>query len=110
MDLIRVTIGFVILGFVCVTHLIGFNNVRVLDTFWMPEFALLLYLIFTLIPFEAIPGLYKKLNTFIQTKRKKKKIVKLKTAKKKFVPVAAIFDGILVAAVAALSLLLLYRI
>jgi hypothetical protein len=105
------------LGFVLVTHLIGFNNVRVLEIFWIPELALIVYAISTLIPFEHVPRLFVKFKNFVHEKRKQKKVVKFKSAKRnalslslKKLSLPMIFDGLLIAAVACLSFYLLYRI
>ena len=70
MDLFRFSFGIMTLGFVLVTHLIGFNNVRVLEVFWIPEFVLIIYVVYSLIPVEAIPGWYKKLKGKFQERAK----------------------------------------
>lgn len=110
MDLVRYTFAVMTLGFVVVTHMIGFNNVRVLEIFWIPEIILIAYVIFTIIPFESVPRWSKKIKTFFEDKRKNKKVVKLKPGKTKKLSLPAVFDGVLIVLVAALSFLLLYRI
>lgn len=118
MDPIRLSFGLMTLGFVLVTHLIGFNNVRVLKIFWIPEFVLIVYAISTLIPFEHVPRWIVKLKNYIYEKRRHKKVVKLGSRRRQW-PWAAhlkklslpmVLDGLLIAAVACLSLYLLYRI
>ena len=109
-DLFRISFGIATLGFVLVTHMIGFNNVRVMGFFWMPELVLLVYVLYTLIPLETVSGWYKKLKTFYYAKRKDKKVVKLKSKKRKKLSLPVILDGILIAAVTGLSLYLFYRI
>lgn len=117
MDPIRTSIGAMTLGFVLVTHLIGFNNVRVLKTFWIPEFVLILYAIYTLIPFELLFRLVGKLKTNVQEKRKSEKVVRFPSGKwHKWSPLfrrvslPVLLDGLLIAAVVCLSFYLLYRI
>lgn len=110
MDLIRFTFGIMTLGFVFATHLIGFNNVRVLEIFWMPEFILIIYVVYSLIPIEAIPGCYDKLKTKFLERGKDGKVVKLKKSRRKKISIPAILDGVLITIVAGLFLFLLYRI
>jgi len=106
------------LGFVLVTHLIGFNNVRVLEIFWIPEFVLIVYVLFTLIPFEHVPRWFVKLKNFIYEKRRHKKVVKLGSRRRQWswssllqnLTLQKVLDGLLIVAVACLSLYLLYRI
>ncbi|HHX94423.1 MAG TPA: hypothetical protein GX691_01170 [Clostridia bacterium] len=110
MDLVRFSFGIMTLGFVLVTHLIGFNNVRVLEVFWIPEFVLIVYVVYSLIPVEAIPGWYKKLKAKFQERGKGGKVVKLKQSRRKKVSLPVILDGVLITLVAGLFLFLLYRI
>lgn len=109
MSLVRFILGVTTLGFVLVTHLIGFNNVRVLGIFWIPEFVLILYVIFSLIPAEHIPGWYNKLKSMANNRNKKKKVVKFPAGKWKKLPVLTILDGMLITLIAALALFLLYK-
>lgn len=109
MDIIRATAAIMTLGFVAVTHLIGFNNVRVFKFFWIPEFVLLLYVFYTIIPFEKIPDLVHKLKTPLKKRRSQRKVVKIDSIWKR-VSLPVVFDGVLITAVASLSLYLLYRL
>lgn len=108
MNLFKVITGIMTLGFVAVTHLIGFNNVRVLGIFWIPELMLLLYVIFSLIPWEHFPEWYVRVKNHIYERKRKKKVVQFK--KQREIPVWAVFDGVLIALITGLSLLLLYQL
>ena len=110
MNLVRFMLGVTTLGFVLVTHLIGFNNVRVLGIFWIPEFVLILYVVFSLIPAEHIPKWYGKIKNIVNARNKKKKVVKFPGSKWKKLPVLTLLDGVLITLIAALALLLLHRI
>lgn len=108
MDLLRYIFGVTTLGFVLVTHLVGFNNVRVLEIFWLPELFLIIFVVYSLIPAHLFPKWYKIIKNRIEERNKKKKVIKFK--KQKSIPTLAIVDGILITLIVALSLLLLYQI
>lgn len=109
MDLMRYTVGIVVLGFVAVTHLIGFNNAKVFETFWIPEFVLILYVIYTLVPFEKIPEWVGQLKKRFSDKRRNQKVVKINSKWNK-ISVPVVLDGLLITAVASMSFFFLYRI
>lgn len=113
MDPIRFSLGIAALGFVLITHLIGFNNVR-FGIFWIPEFVLIIYAISTLVPFGHIPNLAIKLKSNLQNylskRTRRKKVVKFRPVGSKRLPLAAVMDGLLITAVVCLSFYLLYRI
>ncbi len=109
MDPIRVSVGIMTLGFVTITHLIGFNNVRVFGNLWMPEFVLIVYALFSLVPFEKFPQWFEQLKKRLNNRRRSQKVVKINSRLNK-VSIPVVFDGMLLTAVACLSLYLVYRL
>jgi len=113
MELIRHIFGITTLAFVAAVHMIGFNNIKVFNTFWLPELVLILYTVYSLIPVERVPKWYRRLveGTGPRKKdRKEKKIVHLRPGKKKKLRWITVLDVVLIALVVTLAVLILYRI
>jgi len=110
LDLPRLIAGIMTLCMITTLHLIGFNNIRVLDTFWLPELILLIYLVYSIIPVEKVLQLTHDLKKRLTRSERDKKVVHLRKPKKKRLPLLTVLDGVLVTLAAALALLIVYRL